>query len=122
MSVHPEVERLLTAKYDDTDLTLMDMAMIGQSLLNSISTTVTLGHTRPGHTLDYSQPRNDLWLGVVQDFIIWTSGRTKFNPSAQERLTAFIQESGWQRHCLNEASKLLGLDALQAGPTKRRSA
>lgn len=111
MSVHPEVEKFMTAKFVGTDLDLMDLAMIGQSLLNSISATVTLGHARPGNTLDYTPPSRDLWTGVVRDFIVWTSGRTSFNPFAQERLTNFIQESGWQRHNLEQVAESLQLDA-----------
>lgn len=96
-----------------TPLVNYDLLLIGTVLLNSIGTTLTLGHTRPGNTLDYTRPHDEsdhISLHIVRDFIAWTSGRVSLAPGCEERQRAWIAEN-WHRHQLEGLGDVLGLNS-----------
>lgn len=68
---------------------------IGDALLRYMMTTVWLGHQSPAETLGYhhrtaSTPPE---TALVSDAIDWISGRKKI-PGSEDRVRAFIQDSG----------------------------
>jgi hypothetical protein len=108
---HPEVERFMTAKCRGTNVTALDLFKIGESLLNTLSSTYTLGHTNPAHSLDYTQGTGFLWTDVVRDYTAWVSRRIELAPGCEERLRALVVDGGWQRLHLEQAAASLGLSA-----------
>ena len=93
----------------ETDVTNLELYLIGRSLLNWINMTAVLGHTRPGNSLDYIGHAGTPWSDLVHDFVAWTSGRDRFAPSAAESLTAYMHESGWSREVMNGVAADLGM-------------
>lgn len=111
MSLHPEVETFLAAKFPETDVCPMDLLKIGEALLNSLTTTHMLGHANPGSTLDYTARNGVMWHDIVRDTIAWTSGRKHLADGCQERIEHFLTEqSGWVKFRLKQVDKTLELD------------
>lgn len=89
-----------------------ELALIGAALLDMVGTTMTFGHTNPGHVLDYVNldQQSVFWVQVVRDFTAWTSRRKVMgSEAAGERLANYVRDSGWQRIQLNRAADALDL-------------
>lgn len=79
----------------------IDIYLIGKALLNWVATTVQVGHSSPGMTLDYVHLDDSLGDEsaaplIVRDFVAWTSGRQHLAEGAEERLRRWIELSGYQ--------------------------
>ncbi|MFL4476743.1 hypothetical protein ACIPUB_00515 [Paeniglutamicibacter sp. ORCA_105] len=98
---------LLDQVSGQTDVTYGDLALIGAALLTSVTTVAQLGWASPGISLDYSSGVSDSHNMIVRDFIAWTSHRKSLADGCEERLRAFVDESGWTRHVLNQMGKNL---------------
>lgn len=89
-----------------------DIYLIGKALLNMVVVTVQLGHVSPGMSLDYIH-LNDIEEGesaapmIVRDFVAWTSGRQHLAEGAEERLRAWIQQSGYWASSMNTVADTL---------------
>lgn len=109
-----EINRVLMARVRDTEVTALELFGIGHAFLNYIGMVQVLGHTRPGNSLDYvpDEARDPFGLNasqMVQDFVVWTSGRKQHGPLAETRLRNFIEESGWLRSQMNSVGEALGM-------------
>lgn len=100
---------LLEAVSKHTDVTYGDLALIGSSLLSTVSTVAIHGWASPGSTLDYTRQLADPHSLIVRDFVAWTSHRKRLADNCEERLRTFVDESGWTLHVLNQAATRLGL-------------
>lgn len=89
-------------------MTYGDLALIGAALLTTVTSVAQLGWASPGSSLDYSPKVSESHHMIVRDFIAWTSHRKSLADGCEERLRAFVDDSGWTRHVLNQMSKNLG--------------
>lgn len=87
-------------------------AQRGSALEAWIATTALLGHTRPGHSLEYIHTEEWSAMAFVRDFVAWTSGRTSLAPGCEQRLREWGMEEAGNR--MNLAAESLGLGAERA--------
>jgi len=83
-------------------------AQRGEALSAWIAATALLGHTKPGHTLEY-MPTAEAWSAgaFIRDFVAWTSGRENLAPGCADRLREWgMVESGLR---MTRVSNDLGL-------------
>ena len=87
-----------------------DLMAIGTTLLNIVATVQRHGHASPGSTLDYMTGL-DLLDGeesaaghILRDFIAWTSGRKALSPGCDDRLKAYVNQSGWAQQALDRTT------------------
>lgn len=90
-----------------TDVTYGDLAMIGAGLLSTVSSVSLHGWASPGSTLDYTKGLTTPHDLVVRDFVAWTSHRKSLANGCEERLRAYVDESGWTAHLQHQMSELL---------------
>lgn len=45
---------------------------------------------------------------IVRDFVAWTSRRKTLAGGCEERLRAYVDDSGWTEHLLNQMAAVLG--------------
>jgi hypothetical protein len=108
---------VMARKVGETDLTHLEVYLIGHSLLNWINMTAMLGHTRPGNSLDYVGPSGNPWTDLVYDFVAWTSGRDSHAPLAADSLVAYMHDSGWAREAMQGMSDELNLGDSETAAT-----
>jgi hypothetical protein len=89
-------------------VTYGDLALIGAALLSTVTSVAQLGWASPGSSLDYTPRESDSHTMIVRDFIAWTSHRKSLAEGCEERLRAYVDESGWTIHVLDQMSKKLG--------------
>ena len=87
---------------------LIVSAQRGEALQTWIATTTLLGHTRPGHTLEYVHVEEWTAMAFVRDFVAWTSGRKSLAPGCEERLREWGMVEARER--MTVAADALGLD------------
>lgn len=90
-----------------TDVTYGDLALIGAGLLTTVASVGLHGCASPGSTLDYTRGLTSPHDLVVRDFIAWTSHRKSLADGCEERLRAYVDESGWTEHLQHQMSELL---------------
>jgi hypothetical protein len=89
-----------------TDVTYGDLALIGAALLTTVTSVCQLGWASPGSSLDYTPNESDPHTMIVRDFVAWTSHRKSLAAGCEERLRAFVDESGWTRHVVDRMGRL----------------
>lgn len=93
----------------ETDVTYLDLALIGAALLSTVTSVAYHGWASPGSSLDYTRQISDPHAMIMRDFVAWTAHRQPLAPGGEERLRAFVEQSGWTRHAVNQMSVRLGL-------------
>lgn len=93
----------------ETDVTYLDLALIGAAILSTVTSVAHHGWASPGSSLDYTRQVSDPHAMIVRDFVAWTSHRKTLAPGGEERLRAFVEQSGWTRHAVNQMAARLGL-------------
>lgn len=74
----------------DTTLSVADLALIGQAVLNLAATSLIMRHTSPAGSVEYTEP-STVPEHIACDFATWTTG-------GSQRLTRFLSDSGWFAH------------------------
>lgn len=99
----------LAAPFGDTNLTNLEVFMVGEAVFNWLTAVTRLGHTSPGATLDYATHAAELGIGVliVRDFVAWTSGRVDKVPGCEERLRELAQNADLDGAAAKKVSALL---------------
>jgi hypothetical protein len=99
----PAFAEAMGRRIEGTGLAAIEIYMIGEALVSWMAATAQLGHEQPGNTLDYSHVHTitSPWQYIVRDFVIWTSGRSNFDPEAADRVRGWVEESGWAAAKLN---------------------
>lgn len=99
---------------DGCDWTAVEVFRLGEAVLNWINVMQTLGHTRPGNSLEYmaaARDSDDRSLRLLYDFVACTSGRaSKFSPDARDRLADAVIDSGWMVEHVRALHRAAGLD------------
>lgn len=90
-----------------TNVTYGDLALIGAGLLSTIVSVGLHGWASPGSTLDYTKGLTNPHDLVVRDFIAWTSHRKSLADRCEERLRAYVDQSGWTTHLQHQLDGLL---------------
>lgn len=99
--------------YTVPEPSLADLALIGAAVLNSVCTTLHIGHTTPAETLDYLGSIDQLDGAesaapmIVRDFVAWTGRRQDIVPDARERLEQFIVASGWYQQQVEQIGNVM---------------
>jgi len=93
--------------------TMDELTLIGVAVLDLVGTCMTLGHSKPQHSLDYIHQECDFSTQVVHDLVSWCSGRKSLDAEGREkRLREYVDKSGWRRAQHERAMSVLGLDKL----------
>jgi hypothetical protein len=103
----PRLPTLLDQVSEYTDVTYGDLALLGASVLSTISSVAIHGWASPGSSLDYTGQLTDPHSMIVRDFVAWTSHRKGLAEGCDERLRGYVDESGWTVHLLSQMSTLL---------------
>lgn len=90
-----------------TDVTYEDLALIGAALLSTVTSVSQLGWASPGSSLDYTPKEAGTHAMIVRDFVAWTSHRKFLADGCEERLRAFVDQSGWTKHVVHQLGQLL---------------
>lgn len=80
---------------EETDVTYLDLALIGAALLSTVTSVAQHGWASPGSTLDYTRHILDPHAMIVRDFVAWTAHRKTLAPGCEDRLRSFVEQSGW---------------------------
>lgn len=93
----PEFAEVMRQYEPGTDITALEVFMLGQAFLGWLATTQMLGHDSPGNSLEYVHldAESGSCPKIMRDFVAWTSGRKRFAPGCDERLAAFILDTKW---------------------------
>lgn len=98
---------VMARRIGGTTFRVLEVYLLGEQLLNWINVTSTLGHTTPGHSLEYIPPSGEIWRDMLRDFVAWTSGRKGLAPGCDDRLLSHIADSGWSRLAAERMSEQL---------------
>jgi hypothetical protein len=90
-----------------------DLKAIGATVLNIVAAVQQLGHTSPASTLNYMT-----WVDaldgeesaasyILRDFIAWTCGRKEMSPGCDDRLKAYVNQSGWAQRSSDSVAREL---------------
>lgn len=107
MDSDPTLPSLLDAVSPQTDVRYADLALIGAAILTTVTTVQRMGWASPGSSLDYTNGLRDPHDLIVRDFIAWTSGRRSLAAGCDERLLAYVEQSGWTHHLLGQVDLFL---------------
>lgn len=107
MDSAPGLPSLLDAVSPQTDIRYADLALIGAAILTTVVTVQRMGWASPGSSLDYTNGLREPHDLIVRDFIAWTSGRRSLAADCDERLLAYVEQSGWTDHLLGQVDLFL---------------
>ena len=100
-----QIAEVLAEGAYDTKWSRYEIYLLGEALLDWCNTVVVMGHSNPGSTLDYANRHTgSAPHDFLADFVVWTSGRKKMLPGAEDRIRHEMVDSGWSK----AAAKRLG--------------
>lgn len=94
--MNADVEAFLLSTVGGTTVAHGDLLLIGHAVLNIATAAPLMRHASPVGTTDYAEPE-DFAQMVVCNLLKWQS-----DPEAAERLTRYVERSGWMRGVLAE--------------------